>query len=204
MELLLQGVCADCRSKAHELHDAISALAQNLGREKRMQSLWQALKGELGLGRVEYLADTLSKHQRALFSVTTSCLWEDAKRTQSAFDEMRKQMADFHDAILTSRQNEPGQSKRPPRGQDSTIDELWEARSALNAIDWEHKGLSGLRQEVIDDLSDGRWRPKSMDITQAKTPKYLRLAKDILRSLNFDHMYKRHDDISKPFESTFK
>lgn len=75
MELLLQGVCADCRSKAHELHDAISALAQNLGREKRMQSLWQALKGELGLGRVEYLADTLSKHQRALFSVTISCLW---------------------------------------------------------------------------------------------------------------------------------
>lgn len=117
---------------------------------------------------------------------------------------MRKQMADFHDAILTSRQNEPGQSKRPPRGQDSTIDELWEARSALNAIDWEHKGLSRLRQEVMDDMSDGRWRPKSMDITQAKTPKYLRLAKDILRSLNFDHMYKRHDDISKPFESTFK
>lgn len=65
----------DCLSKAKHLHDVISEMAQRLRPEHQVQSIWQALKEELGRKEIESLVNALSSHQKSLLPMTVSCLW---------------------------------------------------------------------------------------------------------------------------------
>lgn len=74
-EKILQKICVDCRDASQELRDATEEIAGKIRRKPRRQSLWEALKQQLGGGHLGKMADTLADHQQKLSSITMACLW---------------------------------------------------------------------------------------------------------------------------------
>ncbi|KAK2761837.1 hypothetical protein CKAH01_16262 [Colletotrichum kahawae] len=205
----LEEAVKDCQQISNEMQKEIRKCSSK-GRHA-WGALGQAFEAITKRGSVDSLAKRLEVAKEKITMANLACNLDDGQRSRLSLEQIRHQLEQLTRSIQrgssqfekSSGMNDigndgPALAADTPNSYSGTFQTTWGALDSNNPV------LDTLFEELVNKIWNPSWDPKSAK-HEDYSPFFLRNFKDyVIRSLRFDEMRKREQEIRDTFEATFE
>ncbi|KAH0438189.1 hypothetical protein CcaCcLH18_03456 [Colletotrichum camelliae] len=208
-EKFLEEAIKDCQQISNEMQKQIHKCSRK-GRHT-WGALGQAFEAITKRGSVDSLAKGLEAAKEKITMANLACIIDDGQRSRLSLEQIQNQLEQLTQSVQSGSSrfekslgfqdngnDDPALATEALNGPSRTIQTTWGALNPNSPI------LKTLFEDLVDKIWNPSWNP-NLAKHEDYSPTFLDNFKDhIIRSLRFDQMRKREQEIKDTFEATFE